>query len=439
MMLMNIIRHSSLTMTMMLLTMVALVVSLLSSNVNMNVNAFNININTVTGTGTHNTYHTHHRMQVHRLYQQSHSRQQDLELTRKVISQFNVDRDKIVIKEQEQQEQEQKHQQQIQNKKKTKEPLITDQEADRIFDAVDVDQSGTIDLLELTGHFNAQSYTGACLRSLFSTIDSDGDGTISREEFRSAIMNERIFDTGGNNYNDDDVDAIFDIADTDASGSLDLQELITLLTGGTVVETTTSTRATTNNNRPTTTTSSTSTSTSMETSTTTATPTSTSTTSTSTSTPTSTGSPTVTTTTTYPTKEIQKLFSTFDQDGNGEISREEFRVALQQENWPRGEEAPRGYFLNAVAQEIQPLSVLGKLSQQVETIPGPMKKIYDAISTLFHIDTKEISKLGVSFALSYSILSNISGAVSFTVAWYISCTMVRVPYILILCCVCYSN
>jgi len=284
-----------------------------------------------------------------------------------------------------QQQQQQQQSPQIKEEQQSsqiKQPLITDSEADRIFDAVDADGSGTIDVNELTGHLSAQSYTGACIRSLFSTIDIDGDGTISRSEFRTAILDESIFDTGGNNYNDEDADAIFKIADTDNSGSIDLQELSTLLSGGTAVETTI----------PTTTMSS------------------------STST-------TVVNGISYPTREIQKLFSNIDQDGNGEISREEFRRAIAKENWPSGEEAPRGYFLNSVNQVLQPLSPLGKISQQVETIPGPMKRIYDNISTLFHIDTKEISKLGVSFALSYSILSNISGAVSFSVAWYISCTL----------------
>jgi len=125
----------------------------------------------------------------------------------------------------------------------------------------------------------------------------------------------------------------------------------------------------------------------------------------------------------YSSDAIQSSFSKMDSDQNGEISRAEFRRAIldapdviDQDD----EGCPRGYFLNSVKQTCEALGPIGRISQKLETL-GPFKRTYRRISNLFGVDTKNISKLGVSFVLSYSIISNLNGAISFSVAWYISC------------------
>jgi hypothetical protein len=92
---------------------------------------------------------------------------------------------------------------------------------------------------------------------------------------------------------------------------------------------------------------------------------------------------------------------------------------------PVPEECPRGYYLNSVKDQCSPLGPLGLVSQVVETSWGPLRKASKGISNLFGIDTTKISALGVGFALSYSILSTINGAVSLSFAWYLSCKRVR--------------
>lgn len=121
---------------------------------------------------------------------------------------------------------------------------------------------------------------------------------------------------------------------------------------------------------------------------------------------------------------IEASFSEMDKDNNGEISRNEFRQAIidkSEKAATSGDDGcPMGYFMNSVQQTCQPLGPFGRISQRVETL-GPFKKTYNKISNLFGVDTKNISKLGVSFALAYSIISNLNGAITFSVAWYISC------------------
>lgn len=81
---------------------------------------------------------------------------------------------------------------------------------------------------------------------------------------------------------------------------------------------------------------------------------------------------------------------------------------------------PRGYYLDSVRNCCSPLGLLGKVSQVIETA-GPLKKAYNSIANLFGVDTAKISKLGVPFALSYSIMSQINGALTLSVAWYMTC------------------
>lgn len=121
---------------------------------------------------------------------------------------------------------------------------------------------------------------------------------------------------------------------------------------------------------------------------------------------------------------IQRSFLEMDSDQNGEISRDEFRSAiLMASTTNTAEEAvvegdcPMGYWLNSVKQTCEPLGPIGRISQRLETL-GPFKKTYQRISNLFDLD---VSKHGVAFALSYSVISNINGSISLSVAWYMSC------------------
>eukprot|EP00526_Cylindrotheca_closterium_P019101 CAMPEP_0113634214 /NCGR_PEP_ID=MMETSP0017_2-20120614/17813_1 /TAXON_ID=2856 /ORGANISM="Cylindrotheca closterium" /LENGTH=224 /DNA_ID=CAMNT_0000544899 /DNA_START=1 /DNA_END=672 /DNA_ORIENTATION=+ /assembly_acc=CAM_ASM_000147 len=94
-------------------------------------------------------------------------------------------------------------------------------------------------------------------------------------------------------------------------------------------------------------------------------------------------------------------------------------VDQQEETVIEDSTCPSGYFYNSVENSCTPLGPIGRVSQTVETF-GPFKKAYAAISNLFGIDTKRISNLGVAFALSYSLISQINGSITLSVAWYLS-------------------
>jgi len=233
-------------------------------------------------------------------------------------------------------------------------------DADLIFDLVDVDNSNSVNLQELTAHFSTSSgygdnklpysYSPDSIQRMFSTMDVNDSGEISRDEFRKSLVEEPTTQR--------DVDLIFAVVDLDGSGSIDLEELTEhLVSAG------------------------------------------------------------------YEDKEeIEQLFHKMDFDNDGRITRNEFRRAMLEDTSSTSEEdvCPRGYFLNSVQQTYKRLGPIGRFSQRVET-SGPFKRAYLAISNVFGVDTKKISGLGISFFLSYSIISNINTSISLSVAWYISC------------------
>jgi len=232
----------------------------------------------------------------------------------------------------------------------TLKPMIAKSEADAIFNAVDVNGSGSIDFFELTEYMQRYLSTTtdyAFIEALFSDMDRNQDGSISRNEFRNVLTKEPT--------NQKDADMIFSIIDKDGSGGIDLDELMVHLS--------------------------------------------------------SVG---------YSGGEIQTLFAKIDENRDGVISRQEFRQAIL-DNSGSGNALPiRGYFLNSVTQSLVPLGPIGRISQQVETM-GPFKLLYNGISNLFGVDPKKLKQHGISFLLSYNILSNISGSIAFSTAWYISC------------------
>ena len=54
--------------------------------------------------------------------------------------------------------------------------------------------------------------------------------------------------------------------------------------------------------------------------------------------------------------------------------------------------------------------------------------MYQRITNNFGIDKAAIRKKGVSFALAYSIISNLNGAISLSVAWYMTVKRVSSVY-----------
>ena len=146
----------------------------------------------------------------------------------------------------------------------------------------------------------------------------------------------------------------------------------------------------------------------------------------------------------YTHEEIVSSFREIDEDGNGEISREEFYNAitnLQLKQQAQQQQAqsddnnkdnnnnddtiiiiedpcPMGYWLNSITQQCQPLSPLGTFSQKIETT-RMLKPIYNRLVNL-KPNRDAIRKSGVSFALAYSIISNLNGAISLSIAWYMT-------------------
>ena len=175
----------------------------------------------------------------------------------------------------------------------------------------------------------------------------------------------------------------------------------------------------------------------------------------------------------YTHEEIVSSFREIDEDGNGEISREEFYNAItnlqlkQQQKQQQQQQAqsddnnkdnnnnnddtiiiiedpcPMGYWLNSITQQCQPLSPLGTFSQRIETSRA-LKPIYNRLVNL-KPNRDAIRKSGVSFALAYSIISNLNGAISLSIAWYMTVKRVsRYIYFVVvdavlydvLCCAC---
>ena len=69
--------------------------------------------------------------------------------------------------------------------------VSTPAEADAIFNAVDVDQSGTIDEGEVTYYMLKAGLSKEQIKTLFASMDKDGSGEVERAEFRDAILDKK--------------------------------------------------------------------------------------------------------------------------------------------------------------------------------------------------------------------------------------------------------
>mmetsp|Transcript_38491 Transcript_38491/g.89488 ORF Transcript_38491/g.89488 Transcript_38491/m.89488 type:complete len:298 (-) Transcript_38491:286-1179(-) len=129
-------------------------------------------------------------------------------------------------------------------------------EADSIFDTIDINKDGGISNAELQAHLVILGYSKDSIRYLFTALDSNADGVISREEMRFAfanyestalymslglgneVTNDAFNDAVGavrssakagntlsKKANNELADLIFDMIDTDKSGEIDSEEL----------------------------------------------------------------------------------------------------------------------------------------------------------------------------------------------------------------------
>ncbi|KAG7371833.1 hypothetical protein IV203_017975 [Nitzschia inconspicua] len=53
---------------------------------------------------------------------------------------------------------------------------------------------------------------------------------------------------------------------------------------------------------------------------------------------------------------------------------------------------------------------------------GHLSKAWKRIKAASHVDKEAIAKLGISFGLTYNLISNINGSISLSLAWYIAST-----------------
>lgn len=108
----------------------------------------------------------------------------------------------------------------------------TKEELGIILDSVDTDRNGVIDLDEfidvMRGHLHHGPSDGAPtaedeLREAFAVFDKDGNGFISPEELKSALLNL------GEKLEDQEVMAMIKAADRDGNGQIDYEEFIAMM------------------------------------------------------------------------------------------------------------------------------------------------------------------------------------------------------------------
>lgn len=108
----------------------------------------------------------------------------------------------------------------------------TKAELDIILDSVDTDRNGVIDLHEfidvMRGHLHHGTADGAPtpedeLREAFAVFDKDGNGFISAEELKGALLNL------GEKLEDHEIKAMIAAADKDGNGQIDYEEFIAMM------------------------------------------------------------------------------------------------------------------------------------------------------------------------------------------------------------------
>jgi Ca2+-binding EF-hand superfamily protein len=107
-------------------------------------------------------------------------------------------------------------------------------DADVIFSIIDSDGSGSISREEMTSHLSDAGYTEEVIDKIFNKLDTNKDSEISKEEFRRGfvIIIALRSAPGLGNFNSqfekeiyEDADQVFQSADADGDGEIDESEL----------------------------------------------------------------------------------------------------------------------------------------------------------------------------------------------------------------------
>ena len=111
---------------------------------------------------------------------------------------------------------------------------LSDEDINAIFVVGDVDQNGEIDLDEfkammlptcsdVVSKFRAIRKSVRDVQMAFKQFDSDGNGSIDKNELTSALR------SSGGNFTQQDIDALFAAGDCDGNGEIDYEEFIALM------------------------------------------------------------------------------------------------------------------------------------------------------------------------------------------------------------------
>jgi len=103
----------------------------------------------------------------------------------------------------------------------------TETEVNNIMAEVDVDHNGKMDLAEFIVMMHGQvgsTDTMEEMRIAFRAFDTDGDGRVSKEEFRLCMLNY------GERFMEEDIELMIRLADLDDNGYIDFREFVRMLT-----------------------------------------------------------------------------------------------------------------------------------------------------------------------------------------------------------------
>ena len=106
--------------------------------------------------------------------------------------------------------------------------VMSDEEVESMFKAVDTDNSGFIDYSEfvVAAMNENQLTTNEKLQAAFKMFDKDGSGIISADEIREVLCFG-----GANSLNNEAVDAIIKQVDENGDGEIQFEEFVTMMTG----------------------------------------------------------------------------------------------------------------------------------------------------------------------------------------------------------------
>merc|ERR1719278_1722825 len=103
----------------------------------------------------------------------------------------------------------------------------TEAEVNTLMASIDVDHNGRIDLLEFIVMMHqtvGRTDTMEEIRMAFRAFDTDGDGLISKDEFRSCMLNF------GERFTEDEIVDMVKQADSDRNGFIDFPEFVQMIT-----------------------------------------------------------------------------------------------------------------------------------------------------------------------------------------------------------------